>query len=139
MYFAADCLVNESLKDPLKYINNNVRRGLHLLEAINQSGVRKIVFSSSCAVYGDPIKIPISEDHPCLPTKSSSKRITLPKSWTSSLSGILMQRGRTQKENWGKIIGMKPTLSHSALKLFLGEPAFHLWHRPRYPRWNLHP
>ena len=68
MHFAADCLVNESMKDPLKYINNNVRNGLHLLEAMNQSGVRKIVFSSSCAVYGEPIKVPIAEDHPCHPT-----------------------------------------------------------------------
>jgi UDP-glucose 4-epimerase len=68
MHFAADCLVNESMKNPLKYINNNVRNGLHLLEAMNKSGVRKFVFSSSCAVYGEPIKIPIPEDHPCLPT-----------------------------------------------------------------------
>jgi UDP-glucose-4-epimerase GalE len=56
------------MKDPLKYINNNVRNALSLLEAMNQSGVRKIVFSSSCAVYGEPIKVPIPEDHPCLPT-----------------------------------------------------------------------
>jgi len=68
MHFAADCLVNESMKDPLKYINNNVRNGLHLLEAMDQAGVGKIVFSSSCAVYGEPIKVPIAEDHPCLPT-----------------------------------------------------------------------
>jgi len=68
MHFAADCLVNESMKDPLKYINNNVRNGLHLLEAMNQAGVKKIVFSSSCAVYGEPIKVPIPEDHPCQPT-----------------------------------------------------------------------
>ncbi len=68
MHFAADCLVNESMKDPLKFLNNNVRNGLHLLEAMNQFGVKKFVFSSSCAVYGEPIKVPIPEDHPCLPT-----------------------------------------------------------------------
>jgi len=68
MHFAADCLVSESMKDPLKFINNNVRNGLHLLEAMHQSGVKKFVFSSSCAVYGEPLKIPIPEDHPCLPT-----------------------------------------------------------------------
>jgi UDP-glucose-4-epimerase GalE len=68
MHFAADCLVSESMKDPLKFINNNVRNGLHLLEAMHQSGVKKIVFSSSCAVYGEPVRIPIPEDHPCLPT-----------------------------------------------------------------------
>jgi len=68
MHFAADCLVNESMKEPLKFINNNVRNGLHLLEAMNQWGVKKFVFSSSCAVYGEPVKVPIPEDHPCLPT-----------------------------------------------------------------------
>jgi len=68
MHFAADCLVNESMKEPLKFINNNVRNGLHLLEAMNQWRVKKFVFSSSCAVYGEPVKIPIPEDHPCLPT-----------------------------------------------------------------------
>ncbi|HXZ34774.1 MAG TPA: UDP-glucose 4-epimerase GalE [Thermodesulfobacteriota bacterium] len=68
MHFAADCLVNESMKEPLKFINNNIRNGLHLLEAMNQWGVKKFVFSSSCAVYGEPVKVPIPEDHPCLPT-----------------------------------------------------------------------
>ncbi len=67
MHFAADCLVNESMKDPLKYINNNVRNGLQLLEVMDQFGVKKFVFSSSCAVYGEPIKVPIPEDHHCLP------------------------------------------------------------------------
>ena len=68
MHFAADCLVNESMKDPLKYLHNNVRKGLYLLEMMDHFGVRKLVFSSSAAVYGEPREIPIPEDHPCLPT-----------------------------------------------------------------------
>lgn len=68
MHFAADSLVNESMKEPLKYLHNNVRKGLHLLEIMDQFGVRKFVFSSSAAVYGEPMEIPIPEDHPCLPT-----------------------------------------------------------------------
>ena len=68
MHFAADCLVGESVRYPLKYFNNNVKNGLNLIEIMGQFYVKKIVFSSSAAVYGEPEKIPISEDHPCAPT-----------------------------------------------------------------------
>ncbi len=68
LHFAADCLVGESMTNPLKYLNNNVRNSLRLLEAMSRLGIRNIVFSSSAAVYGEPEKIPIPEDHPCLPT-----------------------------------------------------------------------
>jgi len=68
MHFAADCLVGESVQNPLKYFNNNVKNSLELIEAMNDLGVRRIVFSSSAAVYGEPETIPIPEDHPCAPT-----------------------------------------------------------------------
>jgi UDP-glucose 4-epimerase len=68
MHFAADCLVGESVKDPLKYFNNNVKNGIQLIEIMEQFSVRNIVFSSSAAVYGEPIEVPIRETHPCEPT-----------------------------------------------------------------------
>jgi UDP-glucose 4-epimerase len=68
MHFAADCLVGESVTDPLKYFNNNVKNGIQLLEILESLRIRKIVFSSSAAVYGEPIEIPIRETHPCQPT-----------------------------------------------------------------------
>ena len=68
MHFAADCLVGESVKNPLKYFNNNVRNSLQLLEILEENKIRKFVFSSSAAVYGEPKKIPIPEEHPCIPT-----------------------------------------------------------------------
>jgi len=68
MHFAADCLVGESVQNPVKYFNNNVRNSLQLIDIMTNYGVRKIVFSSSAAVYGEPKTIPIEEDHPCLPT-----------------------------------------------------------------------
>ena len=68
MHFAADCLVGESVQDPLKYFNNNVKNSLELIELIGQYEIRKFVFSSSAAVYGEPEEIPISEGHPCVPT-----------------------------------------------------------------------
>jgi UDP-glucose 4-epimerase len=68
MHFAADCLVGESVQNPVKYFNNNVKNSLKLIEIIEEFKVKKIVFSSSAAVYGEPGKIPISEEHPCAPT-----------------------------------------------------------------------
>ena len=68
MHFAADCLVGESVQNPLKYFNNNIKNGLQLIEMLEDFGVKKFVFSSSAAVYGEPKEIPISEGHPCVPT-----------------------------------------------------------------------
>jgi len=67
MHFAADCLVGESLKDPLKYFNNNVRNSLQLLEVMSEYCATKFIFSSSAAVYGEPQQVPITEEHPCAP------------------------------------------------------------------------
>jgi UDP-glucose 4-epimerase len=68
MHFAADCLVGESVQNPLKYFNNNVKNGLKLIEIIEEFKIKKIVFSSSAAVYGEPEITPITEEHPCIPT-----------------------------------------------------------------------
>jgi UDP-glucose-4-epimerase GalE len=62
MHFAAFTLVGESVSDPAKYYRNNVMGTLSLLEAMKQAEVRKIVFSSTAAVYGEPEQIPIRED-----------------------------------------------------------------------------
>ena len=64
MHFAADSLVGESFIDPVKYYSNNVKGTLHLLEIMQQFGVKNFIFSSSCATYGEPKEIPITEDHP---------------------------------------------------------------------------
>jgi len=68
IHFAADSLVGESMEKPLKYFVNNVKNGIQLLEAMVRFNVKKIVFSSSAAVYGEPQEVPITEDHPCRPT-----------------------------------------------------------------------
>jgi len=64
MHFAASAYVGESVEKPLAYYRNNVANTLNLIEAMVESGVLKFVFSSSCAVYGNPIEIPITEQHP---------------------------------------------------------------------------
>lgn len=64
MHFSALCLVEESIQQPEKYYLNNVMGTLNLLQAMKESGVKYFLFSSTCATYGFPEKIPISEDHP---------------------------------------------------------------------------
>lgn len=61
LHFAAFALVAESMEQPELYFHNNVVGGLHLLEAMRRVGVRRIVFSSSCATYGIPDRVPIRE------------------------------------------------------------------------------
>lgn len=68
LHFAASISVAESVENPQKYFRNNVVNTLHLLDAMVSVGVRNIVFSSSAAVYGNPEKAPILEDHPKNPT-----------------------------------------------------------------------
>ena len=55
--------VGESVLDPAKYYRNNVMGSLCLLEAMRASGVDKLVFSSTCAIYGTPERLPLTEDH----------------------------------------------------------------------------
>ena len=68
MHFAASSLVGESVRNPSGYYHNNVVKGLTLLNAMVEAGVKYLVFSSTAAVYGEPRKVPIPEEHPALPT-----------------------------------------------------------------------
>jgi UDP-arabinose 4-epimerase len=67
MHFAARAYVGESVNNPRKYFRNNVEGGLSLLNAALDAGVNKIIFSSTCAVYGEPAKVPIEEGIPRQP------------------------------------------------------------------------
>lgn len=67
MHFAAYAYVGESVSDPGKYWANNVHGSLVLLEALRDHGVDKVVFSSTCATYGEPSRVPIPDDHPQWP------------------------------------------------------------------------
>jgi len=67
IHFAAHIRVEESMQDPKKYFENNVLSGLNLLQTMISTNCRKIVFSSSAAVYGTPQKLPVSEDAPLNP------------------------------------------------------------------------
>ncbi len=73
MHFAASSLVGESVVDPYKYYYNNVSGTLNLLKTMIDNGCKKIVFSSSAAIFGNPVYIPIDEDHPKDPTNPYGK------------------------------------------------------------------
>jgi UDP-glucose 4-epimerase len=68
MHFAAFSQVGESMQEPLKYYRNNLAKTVALLDAMVHHGVKRFIFSSTAAVYGEPMAIPIAEDHPCAPT-----------------------------------------------------------------------
>src|SRR5262245_9037714 len=67
VHFAAYAYVGESVTNPRKYYRNNVAGTLNLLDAMVDAGVRDIVFSSTCATYGEPLRVPIDEQHPQSP------------------------------------------------------------------------
>ena len=77
LHFAALAYVGESVEEPLRYYRNNVGGTINLLQAMREAAVNRIVFSSTCAVYGAPKKVPIPENHPQAPLNpyGHSKRV----------------------------------------------------------------
>lgn len=67
MHFAASALVGESMENPSKYFRNNIANGLNLLDAMVATRVRRLVFSSTCATFGPPERVPIDETLPQRP------------------------------------------------------------------------
>ncbi len=92
IHFAALAFVGESCADPGAYFENNVGEGLRLLGVLREAGVKQFVFSSTCATYGEPKKVPISEDHPQWPAS--------PYGW----SKLFMER---ILDNYDRAYGMK--------------------------------
>lgn len=73
MHFAAFAQVAESMKDPGSYYENNVAKTIILLNIMRKHGVKNLIFSSSCAVYGEPQFLPLTEDHPKNPVNIYGK------------------------------------------------------------------
>jgi UDP-glucose 4-epimerase len=67
MHFAANALVDESMQNPSKYFRNNIANGLNLLDAMIAAEVKQLVFSSTCATFGPPERVPIDEETPQRP------------------------------------------------------------------------
>lgn len=92
IHFAALAYVGESVAEPARYFENNVEQGIALLGSLLEAGVRRVVFSSTCATYGEPQQIPIPEQHPQQPTN--------PYGW----SKLLMER---VLESYDRAYGMR--------------------------------
>lgn len=91
IHFAAYAYVGESMADPLRYFENNVNGGINLIKASVEAGVKKIVFSSSCATYGVPENLPITEQTPQCPTNPyGESKLILEKvlRWAEKIHGI---------------------------------------------------
>jgi len=91
VHFASDSLVGESVGDPLKYYNNNMVSTLKLLTKMKETGVKKIVFSSTAATYGEPENTPILETDRTLPTNPYGEtKLSVEKAlkWADSAYGI---------------------------------------------------
>ncbi len=78
IHFAGSLIVPDSVRDPLAYYRNNTVNSCALIESAVSCGVKQFIFSSTCAVYGTPTKIPVAEDAPTLPVSpyGSSKRMS---------------------------------------------------------------
>jgi UDP-glucose 4-epimerase len=83
IHFAASLIVPDSVRDPLAYYRNNTVNSRALVETAVRSGVKHFIFSSTCAVYGDPITIPVSEDTPTLPVS--------PYGWSKLMTEIILR------------------------------------------------
>ncbi len=89
--FAADSLVGESVSDPLKYYNNNMVSSFRLLGKMKDYGVKRIVFSSTAAVYGEPENVPILENDKTFPTNPYGEtKLSIEKvlKWADNAYGI---------------------------------------------------
>lgn len=91
VHFAAYKNVGESMQSPAKYFHNNVDATVHLVEAARRAGVDRLVFSSSCSVYGTPAQVPVDESQPIAPesvyaeTKAMVERVL---HWYGQVGGL---------------------------------------------------
>lgn len=120
IHFAAFAYVGESVTEPARYFENNVTQGMVLLDSLLKAGVKRLVFSSTCATYGEPLEVPISEYHPQQPTN--------PYGW----SKLFMER---IMESYDKAYG----LQFVALRYFNAAGATTLLGECHYPETHLLP
>lgn len=129
MHFAAHALVGESMTNPSKYFRNNVANGLNLIDAMVDVGVKKIVFSSTCATYGFPDKIPIDErvhQKPINPYGQSKLIFEQILRWYDQLHGIVHVNLRYfnaagASKNFGEDHRTETHIIPNVLKVALGQ------------------
>ena len=131
IHFAAHALVGESMVNPSKYFRNNVSGGLNLLDACVATGIKKFVFSSTCATYGMPDRVPITEDLPQRPINPyGESKLMFEKilTWYRQLHGLEPVAFRYfnaagASERFGEHHRVETHLIPNVLKVALGQKA----------------
>jgi UDP-glucose 4-epimerase len=129
MHFAAYALVPESMRDPSKYFRNNISNGLNLLDAMVAAGVRRIIFSSTCAIFGPPERVPIDETaipRPISPYGESKLAFEKILRWYDEIHGVKFVSLRYfnasgATENFGEDHRPETHLIPAVLKVALGQ------------------
>ncbi|HET9857725.1 MAG TPA: UDP-glucose 4-epimerase GalE [Chthoniobacterales bacterium] len=129
MHFAANALVGESMQNPSKYFRNNIANGLNLLDAIVAAGVGKIIFSSTCAIFGPPERLPIDETTPPRPINPyGESKLAFEKilRWYGEIHGLRFVSLRYfnaagASPNFGEDHRVETHLIPNVLKVALGE------------------
>ena len=129
MHFAANALVGESMENPSKYFRNNISNGLNLLDAMVATGVKRIVFSSTCATFGPPDRVPIDETMPQRPINPyGESKLAFEKilRWYDEIHGLRFVSLRYfnaagASENFGEDHRCETHLIPNVLKVALGK------------------
>ena len=129
MHFAANALVGESMQNPSKYFRNNIANGLNLLDAMVAAGVRKLIFSSTCALFGPPDRLPIDETMPARPINPyGESKLAFEKilRWYDEIHGLRFVSLRYfnaagASEKFGEDHRIETHLIPNVLKVALGE------------------
>jgi UDP-glucose 4-epimerase len=129
MHFAASALVGESMQNPAKYFRNNISNGLNLLDAMIATGVNRLVFSSTCAIFGPPERLPIDETLPKNPINPyGESKLAFEKilRWYGEIHGLRFVSLRYfnaagASENFGEEHRIETHLIPNVLKVALGK------------------
>src|ERR1700682_4805996 len=129
MHFAASALVGESMQNPSKYFRNNIANGVNLLDAMVAKGVNQLVFSSTCAIFGPPDRVPIDETQPARPINPyGESKLAFEKvlRWYGEIEGLKFVSLRYfnaagASEKFGEHHRVETHLIPNVLKVALGE------------------
>jgi UDP-glucose 4-epimerase len=129
MHFAASALVSESMRHPSKYFRNNISSGLNLLDAMVAAHVERFVFSSTCAIFGLPERMPIDETsptHPINPYGESKLAFEKILRWYDEIHGLKFVSLRYfnaagATANFGEDHRLETHLIPNVLKVALGQ------------------
>jgi UDP-glucose 4-epimerase len=132
MHFAANALVGESMKNPSKYFRNNIGNGVNLLDAMVETGVNRFVFSSTCATFGLPERVPIDEgasQRPVNPYGESKLAFEKILRWYDEIHALRFVSLRYfnaagASENFGEHHRYESHLIPNVLKVALGEKPY---------------